>query len=646
MSMKKVRMMCMVALFSLALMLIPNVNANASTTFPDVPSTLDGSKEIYYLVDKGVINGIPVNNGYVFKPTDPVTKGQAAKMVVIAGGYEPLVVTTSSFTDIELPRKAVLSGYVERAVQLGFFNTITDGKFRPDDALTRGEMSKVLATALKLDVEKYSSLESPFSDITTDNPYHKYISALYYDGITNGVSAGTVKKFNTTGQLSRREFSMFVARALSNEFKLTVGEVAGAHVPNEADYIGKVKSTTDYLNVRSSKSTTDKSNVVGQVNEGFAFDAYGSEGEWIKVVYQDKYAYISSEYAQFVDQNGNPLGSKVKSVVVTSPANIRVKSDEYAKNIGSLYSGTTIDVYGETNGWYLTKLNGIPGYIKVSQTNGSGTTEEQPSENETDGNQNQGETVVAKLIGRATTNSINVRSQPNTTSSVLGVLNRGDEVTVLSTNGFWAHILYKGNEAYVHKTYLKLINQTGSPVAGRIIVLDPGHGGKDPGATSGSYQEKQVALAVANVVKQKLEKDGAIVYMTRIGDSYPTLADRVAFADKHYAEMFISIHNNSSTSSSAHGTETYYSISANDNEKEDNALATYVNSQIVKNAQMFNRGVKREDFYVIRHSVYPSILVELGFISNTEDRNKLVSSQYTQIFGDSIYKGIVEYYSN
>ena len=641
--MKKVRMMCMVALFSLALMLIPNVNANASTTFPDVPSTLDGSKEIYYLVDKGVINGIPVNNGYVFKPTDPVTKGQAAKMVVIAGGYEPLVVTTSSFTDIELPRKAVLSGYVERAVQLGFFNTITDGKFRPDDALTRGEMSKVLATALKLDVEKYSSLESPFSDITTDNPYHKYISALYYDGITNGVSAGTVKKFNTTGQLSRREFSMFVARALSNEFKLTVGEVAGAHVPNEADYIGKVKSTTDYLNVRSSKSTTDKSNVVGQVNEGYAFDAYGSEGEWIKVVYQDKYAYISSEYAQFVDQNGNPLGSTVKSVVVTSPANIRVKSDEYAKNIGSIYSGTTIDVYGETNGWYLTKINGIPGYIKISQTNGSGTTEEQPSD--TDVNQNQEETVVAKLIGRATTNSINVRSQPNTTSSVLGVLNRGDEVTVLSTNGFWAHILYKGNEAYVHKTYLKLINQTGSPVAGRIIVLDPGHGGKDPGATSGSYQEKQVALAVANVVKQKLEKDGAIVYMTRIGDSYPTLADRVAFADKHYAEMFISIHNNSSTSSSAHGTETYYSISANDNEKEDNALATYVNSQIVKNAQMFNRGIKREDFYVIRHSVYPSILVELGFISNTEDRNKLVSSQYTQIFGDSIYKGIVEYYS-
>ncbi|HWL26161.1 MAG TPA: N-acetylmuramoyl-L-alanine amidase [Ureibacillus sp.] len=641
--MKKVRMMCMVALFSLALMLIPNVNANASTTFPDVPSTLDGSKEIYYLVDKGVINGIPVNNGYVFKPTDPVTKGQAAKMVVIAGGYEPLVVTTSSFTDIELPRKAVLSGYVERAVQLGFFNTITDGKFRPDDALTRGEMSKVLATALKLDVEKYSSLESPFSDITTDNPYHKYISALYYDGITNGVSAGTVKKFNTTGQLSRREFSMFVARALSNEFKLTVGEVAGAHVPNEADYIGKVKSTTDYLNVRSSKSTTDKSNVVGQVNEGYAFDAYGSEGEWIKVVYEGKYAYISSEYAQFVDQNGNPLGSTVKSVVVTSPANIRVKSDEYAKNIGSIYSGTTIDVYGETNGWYLTKINGIPGYIKISQTNGSGTTEEQPSD--TDVNQNQEETVVAKLIGRATTNSINVRSQPNTTSSVLGVLNRGDEVTVLSTNGFWAHILYKGNEAYVHKTYLKLINQTGSPVAGRIIVLDPGHGGKDPGATSGSYQEKQVALAVANVVKQKLEKDGAIVYMTRIGDSYPTLEDRVAFADKHYAEMFISIHNNSSTSSSAHGTETYYSISANDNEKEDNALATYVNSQIVKNAQMFNRGIKREDFYVIRHSVYPSILVELGFISNTEDRNKLVSSQYTQIFGDSIYKGIVEYYS-
>lgn len=644
MSIKKLKAIFVVALFSLVFTLVPNANANASTVFPDVPSSLAGSEEIYYLVDLGVINGIPVNNGFVFKPTDLVTKGQAAKMVVIAGGYEPLVVSQSSFTDIELPRKAVLSGYVERAVSLGFFNTITDGKFKPDAPLTRGEMSKVLATALKLDVEKYVSLESPFSDITLNNPYHKYISALYYNGITNGVSAGEIKRFNPSGQLSRREFSMFVARALSDEYRLIVGDVGGVHVPNEDDYIGKVASTTNYLNVRYSKSTADKSNIVGQVHEGHIFDAYAIEGDWIKVVYENKYAYISNQYTKFVDKDGNSLDSKINTVTASGVVSVFVENDQNSNVIGTISNGKSIDVYGVTGDWYLTKVNGLPGYIKVSQTVEK-QVEEKPGTGE-DGSEEQGEVISTDIVGRATANSIRVRTQPTTDSSILGELNRGDEVSVLSINGFWAKILFQGQEAYVHKTYLKLINQTGSPLQGRIIILDPGHGGKDPGAVNGSYQEKQIVFTVSNILKQKLENAGAKVYMTRVGDTYPSLQDRVKFAHDNYAEIFVSIHVNSATSSSANGTETFYSVSANDNEKEDYALATNINSQIVNNAQMFDRKVKRTDWYVVANSLFPSVLVELGFISNTADRSKLISPAYQETFANSIYQGIVNYYKN
>ncbi|SOC34878.1 N-acetylmuramoyl-L-alanine amidase [Ureibacillus acetophenoni] len=670
MSIKKVRSIFMLALMSIAFMLVPNVNAKAALSFPDVPSSLLGSEEIYYLVDLGIINGIPAYNGtggYVFKPTDSVSKGQAAKMVIIAGGYEPLDVTESSFTDIDVKKDAWMSGYVEKAVSLGFFNTITDGKFKPHESLTRGEMSKVLATALKLDVEKYVSQDSPFSDITKTNPYHKYISALYYNGITNGVSAGPVKKFNPSGALSRREFSMFVARGLSEEFRLPEGEVAGVHVPNEKEYIGKVISNENYLNVRSSKSTSDRSNLVGQVHKGHNFDAYAVEGDWIKVVHEGKYAYIWANYASFVDENGKALGLKQSTVTATEDLSVYVKSNEDSNKIGIFSEGKSIDVYGKTGDWYLTKVNGLPGYVKVSQTTGATVEEEKPVEGEEPNvdeeepvdNEEEPEVeeekpvepeqpVVTNLIGRTTANSVRVRAQPNTSDSseIVGTLNRGDEVSVLSINGNWAKILYKGKEAHVHKRYLKLLNQSGSPLAGRIIVLDPGHGGKDPGAVSGPYQEKQIVFTVTSILKQKLEEAGATVYMTRVGDTYPTLQDRVKFAHDKYAEIFVSIHVNSATSSSALGTETFYSVTANDNEKEDYALASNINSQIVNNAQMVDRKVKRKDWYVVANSLFPSVLVELGFISNQYDRAKLTSPEYQEIYADSIYQGILNYYSN
>lgn len=609
----------MITIFTFTIFTSTNASANSKMTFPDVPTSLDGYDEIYYLVEKGIIHGFPEG---VFKPKNSVTRGQAAIMVVLAGGYEPLIVSKSSFSDIDLKKNSSLSGYVERAVSLGFFDDLKNRQFQPNVPLTRGEMSKVLATALKLNVDQYSSLTSPFKDISKDNPYHKYINALYYNGLT----VGSYGKYNPKEQLSREHFSLFVARAINDTFRLPV-DVAGIQFPDDNEYIGKVVATDNYLNVRSSPSTASK--VVGQVQQGFLFDAYAIEGNWIKVTYNSQYAYVSAQYLTFVDQDGKSLNSKLYTVLAASEIPVYVKSDDTSNTIGTIAHGASIDVYGVSGDWYLTKVNNLPGYVKVSQT-----VEKQVEQN-------------TNLIGRTTTNSVRVRTAPNTTSSqVLGELNRGDEVTVLSIEGFWAKVLYKGQNAYVHKTYLKLLNQSGSPLAGRIIVLDPGHGGKDPGAVSGSYQEKRIVFTVSSILKQKLENAGATVYMTRTGDTYPTLEERVLFAHDHYAEIFISLHVNSATNTSAKGTETYYSVSSNANEKEDYALASNINSKIVENAQTVNRNVKRKDWYVVANSVFPSVLVELAFISNSSDRSKLVSSQYQEIFAESIYQGIVNYYNN
>ncbi|MFY3791586.1 N-acetylmuramoyl-L-alanine amidase [Ureibacillus sp. MALMAid1270] len=641
MSKKKFSFLFFLVMITFTILTVSDASAKSRIVFPDVPSTLGGSEEIYYLVEQGVINGVPVNSGNIFKPNDFVTRAQAAKMVIIAGGFEPLVVTKSSFSDIDLERTPLLSSYVEKAVSLEFFEKTSGNKFYPDKPLTRGEMSKVLATALKLDVNSYVSLPSPFKDISKDNPYYKYINALYYNGITQGAYG----KYDPSSELTREHFSIFVARAINDEFKLSVGEVGGVHVPNESEYIGKVVSTTNYLNVRSSKSTENKTNIVGQVNEGTIFKAYAIEGNWIKVVYQDKYAYISKEYAKFVDKDGNPINVKLRSVIASVNVSVYVENNQNTNIIGTISKGNSIDVFGVIGDWYLTKVNNIPGYIRISQTVEEQTNEEVPTENQNDRNTEDQEVGVTNLIGKATANSIRVRTQPTTTSSVLGELNRGDEVSVISINGFWAKVSYKGKEAYVHKSYLKLINQSGSPLKGRIIVLDPGHGGKDPGAVYSSYQEKKIVFDVTSNLKRKLEKAGATVYMTRSGDTYPTLQDRVKFAHDHYAEIFVSVHVNSASSSAALGTETYYSVTANDNEKEDYELASNINSQIVSNAKMVDRKVKRQDWYVVANSVFPSVLVELGFISNSSDRSKLISAEYQEIYADSIYQGILKYYS-
>ncbi|KFZ43736.1 cell wall hydrolase [Anoxybacillus flavithermus] len=254
----------------------------------------------------------------------------------------------------------------------------------------------------------------------------------------------------------------------------------------------------------------------------------------------------------------------------------------------------------------------------------------------------QGKTNIQ---GTVTISTLNVRQTPSTTGTLVGTLQKGQVVDVYDISGYWAKIAYNGQFAYVHKTYLKLRNIAGSPVKGRIIVVDAGHGGKDPGAISGGANEKTIVLEVAKLLKDKLEKAGATVIMTRETDVYPTLQDRVDIAKNNYAEMFVSIHTNSATNTSAKGAEVYYDSSTNPNAEESKKLAQYIQEEIVRMANMVDRGVKNSGLYVLRNNSVTSVLVELGFISNAEDRAKLTSSEYQNIYAEAIYQGIVKYYT-
>ena len=606
-------------------------SAQASGGFVDVPKDQEAYEEINYLVSLGVIKGYTENGKTYYKPYNNVTRGQVAKMAVIASGNKPLVVNKSSFSDVTVGTE--LSGYVERAIQLGLFKTNTQGKFLPDKPLTRDEMSYVLTKAFKLDTSEYQNIDSPFVDVGITHPYVTFVNTIYYNGITKG----TGQNYYPNNQVTRAQFALFIARAKSEKYRLEL-PVKGVGVPDTTQVIGLVSVTTDGLNIRKSKDSSSTTNVVGTVNKGGKLSVYAVEGDWLKVTYKGAFAYIYKTYAQFLDADGNALGNVQKQVTATQNLNVYVKSTSSSKVITTVNSKTKLPVYKTVSGYHLTVVNGIPGYVVANST--EDVEVEKPSTPDP-----TPPTVSGDVLGRVTVDSLNIRKEANSTSTVLGKLKKGEYIQVNSISGYWAQVTYQGQKGYVHKSYIKLLNQSGNPLKNRIIILDPGHGGKDPGTVVGSYSEKAITLKVGTLVKQKLEAAGAKVSITRTGDTYPSLQDRVDFTNANYGEIFVSIHVNSATNTSALGTETYYAISTGDMYQEDIDLATFVNNQIVNNLNMKNRGVKEQQYYVIRNTIIPAILVELGFLTNSEDRGKMTNDQYVELFADSIYKGISQYYA-
>lgn len=193
--------------------------------------------------------------------------------------------------------------------------------------------------------------------------------------------------------------------------------------------------------------------------------------------------------------------------------------------------------------------------------------------------------------------------------------------------------------------------RTTGGISGKIIVLDPGHGGSDPGAIGPTgLQEKQVTLPIAEYLKSILEAKGAKVILTRTTDvdvygphasGVDELQARVNVANGNQADAFMSIHINSFSNPNVGGIATYYFDGSDQSKK----LASSVQGQIAEHSG-FNgdRGIQPGNLYVLRHSLMPSILVELGFISNPTEEGHLKESSTQKDFANELAKGLELYF--
>lgn len=171
----------------------------------------------------------------------------------------------------------------------------------------------------------------------------------------------------------------------------------------------------------------------------------------------------------------------------------------------------------------------------------------------------------------------------------------------------------------------------------KSVVLDAGHGGSDYGAIRCGINEKDINLDVAKRVQAILQSKGANVYMTRERDEFISLQDRTIITANKCPEIFVSVHVNSSAKPEVTGIETHY---YHDDSVE---LAHTVHSCLASCINSKDRGLFRSRFYVINHVTIPAILVEIGFISNDNERAELVSEQRKQQTAEAIAEGILKY---
>lgn len=173
------------------------------------------------------------------------------------------------------------------------------------------------------------------------------------------------------------------------------------------------------------------------------------------------------------------------------------------------------------------------------------------------------------------------------------------------------------------------------------VVIDAGHGGSDPGAVANNKEEKDINLEVAERVSQKLTKKGITVIMTRTEDEYIELVERAEIGTESKATIFVSLHCNSATTTSATGIETYYYI--NSTNAYDKDLATYIQEAVIEATGAKDRGVKSANLSVLRNSKIPAALVEMGFISNVNESDLLSSSSYQNKIATGVTNGIIDF---
>ena len=191
------------------------------------------------------------------------------------------------------------------------------------------------------------------------------------------------------------------------------------------------------------------------------------------------------------------------------------------------------------------------------------------------------------------------------------------------------------------------------PLFGKVIYIDPGHGGLDPGALYGGIKEKDINLEISKKLEEKLIKMGAIVYLTRNGDydlsairtsnrKRSDLSRRVNMINKSNCDIFLSIHLNAEDTNTWRGAQVFY----DDINKNNKKIASIFQNQFKKYLGSRRKIKKVNDLYLQKRLKRPGVLLEVGFLSNSNERYLLKTNAYQEKIVKTIVNGLVIYFND
>lgn len=406
-------------------------------------------------------------------------------------------------------------------------------------------------------------------------------------------------------------------------------------------------SKYDYLRIRSAPNLDGK--IKGYLMKGDAVEPEKSDGKWVYIQKGNTNGWVHGDYLtkeakqkqepekdEKADENpSSTVKGKVK--VGTAVLNVRSENSTRGRILTRIRKGETYEYIAKKDRWYQIKYSsGKTGWVAGWLVN------------ETDNEQTNTPASKNTYVS-LNYNGTNLRSGPSTNYKIVGRGHKGDQFQVLSKEGQWYKISYESKTAYVAGWIVEETNQestattpaTSNSLKGKTIMIDAGHGGRDPGAVGrgGSY-EKTLTLDTAYLLKSQLESQGAKVLMTRTSDHYISLTIRTFHSNRSNADAFISLHYNAAPLNVvARGINSYYYSS------KDKALADSLQSSIVSYTGLRDRGTKKGDFHVIRENNKPSVLLELGFLSDAREEQTIKTRSYQIKASQGIVEGLTHYFN-
>ena len=357
---------------------------------------------------------------------------------------------------------------------------------------------------------------------------------------------------------------------------------------------------------------------------------------WIQVQYDDQVAYIEDK---------DILLTTMMKGYASAGLKLRETQDENSKVLLTIPNGELFYLIEEVNDKNLkVRYFDKEGYVDSDSTNYAIDLIQE---------------TLNKQAGLPTTIDSNkmfvtklketpIYSTSNVTSELVGTVDKGTQFAYEDRDGdFYKIPIGNGKFGYIpywlvttNFSAIETDETIPQGIKNAIIVIDPGHGGDDPGAVV-NFSDKHEAdhtLTTALLVKKELEAMGAKVFLTRTNDSSVSLSERADISNKNNADAFISIHFDSAEDSSLSGTTTYYF-----SEKSEN-LSQTVNKYLARNLPLKNQGSRFQNFMVLRDNARPSILLELGYLNNQGDNKVISSEEYQQNIAKSIANALKEYF--